>query len=247
MTPLFGHTRSVIRRHYALLEPAGFVASPAPEWANAIAHIVISPAMGARFAQTHLSFERNGLGRGETADDEFCAYVVSGTGRARVGKSETAIRAGSFVYAPPATRWTIRANRGSQIVIFSRHYEPISDGPPPSARIGHVSKVPAKPFLGDPDARLQTLLPDEPAFDMAVNVFTYQSGATLPMVETHIMEHGLVMLSGQGVYRLGDDWHPVRAGDVIWMAPYCPQWFVAMGREPASYLYYKDVNRPPAL
>ena len=36
----------------------------------------------------------------------------------------------------------------------------------------------------------------------------------------------------------------VAAGDVIWMAPYCPQWFVAMGKTPARYLYYKDVNRP---
>ena len=29
------------------------------------------------------------------------------------------------------------------------------------------------------------------------------------------------------------------------MAPYCPQWFVAMGKSPARYLYYKDVNRDP--
>jgi (S)-ureidoglycine aminohydrolase len=29
------------------------------------------------------------------------------------------------------------------------------------------------------------------------------------------------------------------------MAPYCPQWFVACGRKPASYIYYKDVNRAP--
>ena len=74
---------------------------------------------------------------------------------------------------------------------------------------------------------------------------TYQPGATLPFVETHVMEHGLVMLSGQGVYRLDADYHPVQAGDVIWMAPYCPQWFVAMGKTPASYIYYKDVNRDP--
>jgi (S)-ureidoglycine aminohydrolase len=80
---------------------------------------------------------------------------------------------------------------------------------------------------------------------MAVNIFTYQPGATLPFVETHIMEHGLVMLKGQGVYRLDADYHPVQTGDVIWMAPYCPQWFVAMGKTPASYLYYKNVNRAP--
>jgi len=29
------------------------------------------------------------------------------------------------------------------------------------------------------------------------------------------------------------------------MAPFCPQWFVAMGKTPASYIYYKDVNRAP--
>ena len=100
-------------------------------------------------------------------------------------------------------------------------------------------------FLGDPDALLQVLLPDEPAFDLAINLFTYRPGATLPIVEVHVMEHGLLMLEGQGVYRLSDSWYPVRAGDFIWMAPYCPQWFVAMGKGPARYLYYKDINRDP--
>ena len=36
------------------------------------------------------------------------------------------------------------------------------------------------------------------AFDLAVNVFTFQPGATLPMVEVHVMEHGLLMLEGTG-------------------------------------------------
>ena len=59
------------------------------------------------------------------------------------------------------------------------------------------------------------------------------------------MEHGLLMLEGQGIYRLADSWYPVQHGDVIWMASYCPQWFVAMGKGPSRYLYYKDVNRDP--
>jgi (S)-ureidoglycine aminohydrolase len=170
---------------------------------------------------------------------------VKGFGRAQCGGKVTALGVGSFVYVPPATPWSIRAIRGCEFVIFSRKYVPLSGAAMPAPRIGHAKDVPGQPFLEDPDARLQILLPDEPAFDMAVNIFTYQPGATLPMVETHIMEHGLVMLRGQGVYRLQNDWHPVRAGDVIWMGPYCPQWFVAIGKEPASYLYYKDVNRPP--
>ena len=58
------------------------------------------------------------------------------------------------------------------------------------------------------------------------------------------MEHGLLMLEGGGIYRLGDAWYPVAAGDFIWMAPFCPQWFGALGKQPAKYLIYKDW-RPP--
>ena len=59
------------------------------------------------------------------------------------------------------------------------------------------------------------------------------------------MEHGLLMLEGGGIYRLNDHWYPVTAGDFIWMAPYCPQWFGALGKTPAKYLLYKDWNRHP--
>jgi (S)-ureidoglycine aminohydrolase len=73
----------------------------------------------------------------------------------------------------------------------------------------------------------------------------FAPGTPLPFVETHVMEHGLLMLGGGGIYRLGDHWYPVTQGDAIWMGPYCPQWFAALGKEPAKYLLYKDVNRDP--
>ena len=53
------------------------------------------------------------------------------------------------------------------------------------------------------------------------------------------------MLEGGGIYRLGDSWYPVTAGDFIWMGPWCPQWFGAIGKVPAKYLIYKDWNRHP--
>ncbi len=115
----------------------------------------------------------------------------------------------------------------------------------PEPIFGNASEVAGAPFLGDPDAVLKVLLPVDLRFDLAVNVFTFQPGAALPLVEMHVMEHGLLMLAGQGVYRLDEEWYPVREGDVIWMGPFCPQWFVAMGKTPAAYLYYKDVNRDP--
>jgi (S)-ureidoglycine aminohydrolase len=51
-------------------------------------------------------------------------------------------------------------------------------------------------------------------------------------------------LSGTGIFRLESDWHPVQAGDVIWISPHCPQWFAAIGDTPASYIYYRDLSRP---
>ena len=99
--------------------------------------------------------------------------------------------------------------------------------------------------MGDDALQVRPLLPDTMAFDFAVNTMTYQPGAALSMVEIHVMEHGLLMLEGGGIYRLDDDWHPVTAGDFIWMAPYCPQWFGALGKTPAKYLIYKDWNRHP--
>lgn len=59
------------------------------------------------------------------------------------------------------------------------------------------------------------------------------------------MENGLKILAGQDVYRLEKKYYPVKGGDVIWMAAYCLQWFVAMSDQPASYIYYKNVNRLP--
>ena len=55
----------------------------------------------------------------------------------------------------------------------------------------------------------------------------------------------VLMLQGGGIYRLGECWYPASAGDFIWMGPYCPQWFGALGKAPAKYLIYKDWNRHP--
>ena len=126
------------------------------------------------------------------------------------------------------------ASKATKLIVFQKKFEALAGQKTPGVLVGHANAIEGKPFLGHEDARLQVLLPDHPSFDMAVNIFTYDAGATLPFVETHIMEHGLLMLKGQGVYRLDADHYPVKAGDVIWMASYCPQWFVAMGKTPAS-------------
>jgi (S)-ureidoglycine aminohydrolase len=39
----------------------------------------------------------------------------------------------------------------------------------------------------------------------------------------------------------------VQAGDVIWMAPFVPQWYAALGKENTRYLLYKDVGVDPLV
>jgi (S)-ureidoglycine aminohydrolase len=246
MTELFGFTRSVVKRRYALLTPNGFVHGHLPGWDKAVCNVLISPGMGARFSQILITLEQEGQCEGNTGPHQYFIYLLEGSASILIDEKRHRLEPGSFVYLPGAKDVRLRSGAaGTRILLFKKAYQTLAATSVPTALVGQQKEIKGNPFLGNEDARLQVLLPDEPAFDMAVNIFTYQPGATLPFVETHVMEHGLMMLGGQGIYRLDADWHPVQTGDVIWMAPYCPQWFVAMGKTPAKYIYYKDVNRDP--
>jgi len=152
---------------------------------------------------------------------------------------------GGFAYLPEGVSHSVRSTRKTRAAVIEKPYELIDGAPHPQINVGNESTVPDVPLMGDPALRVRSLMPDGPAYDFAVNTMTYDPGAALSMVEIHVMEHGLLMLEGGGIYRLGDSWYPVEAGDFIWMAPYCPQWFGAIGKQPAKYLIYKDWRRHP--
>jgi (S)-ureidoglycine aminohydrolase len=244
MATLFGSTRSVLTPHYALLTPEGFVNAPLPGWPGATCVVVISPVMGARFTQLLVTLGTAGRGTGGD-DRERLVFVLEGQATLALEERTTTLESGGYAYLPPQALFTITSTTSARLLVFEKYYEPLEATALPELIIGNEHDVAGAPFMGDEAALLKNLLPDTPAFDMAVNIFTFQPGATLPIVETHVMEHGLLMIQGQGIYRLASDWHPVQAGDVIWMASYCPQWFVATGKTPARYIYYKDVNREP--
>jgi (S)-ureidoglycine aminohydrolase len=149
---------------------------------------------------------------------------------------------GGFVYLVPGSAFTLRAS-GNTRVLWIKKTHVAAEGHAPREVAGHEQQIAGEAYQGNPDLLLKKLLPDTPDFDMAMNIFTFQSGTALPVIETHVMEHGLYLFEGRGVYYLGYDWYEVRSGDFIWMGPYCPQSFVATGGAPARYIYYKDVNR----
>ena len=234
-----GITRSAHRPDHLLQTPDTFVRAPLPGMRGATAIVHMGPAGGAAFTQYTAEFQAGGA-LGPSAAQRF-VYVLEG--ELEVGGG--VLDAGSYAYLPAGLSISVAARATARAAVIEKPYQHLAPEPAPGLLTGRESQVEARPFLGDPGLMVRTLLPDDPAFDCAVNTMTFQPGATLPIVEIHVMEHGLLMLEGGGIYRLGDCWYPVAAGDFIWMAPYCPQWFGALGKTPAKYLIYKDWNRHP--
>src|SRR5262249_37029057 len=151
-------------------------------WTDCTPYVLISAALGAGLSQYLITLDTKSVGASETGDDEWFLYVVAG--KAKVNGS--ALAEGGFAFLPPKTKYDIRgAAKDSRLLIFRKTYEPLAGQKAPTFFTGNESDLTETPFLGDKHARLKTLIPDSLGADMAVNVFTYDPGATLPFVETH--------------------------------------------------------------
>ena len=232
-----GLTRSAHRANHLLQTPDTFVQAPLPGMKKATAIVHVGPAAGAQFSEYTAILEPGGsLG---IASTQRFIYMLEGKMKIAGGR----IAKGGYGYQPAGTPAEAQSN--ARAIVIEKPYQPLTGINPPGPFAGHEDMVEGNPLDGDDALEVRALLPPDPAFDMAVNIMIFQPGASLRMVEMHVMEHGLMMLEGGGIYRLGDNWYPVQAGDFIWMAPYCPQWFGAIGKKAAKYLIYKDWNRHP--
>ena len=237
-----GFTRSSRQPDHLLLTPDTFIRAPLPGMQRATAVVHVSPAMGAAFTQYTGEFEPGGLLA--PAEWQRFLYVLEGELLLRDDHGKHRLLPGDFAYSPAGGGASLEAVAASRAAVIEKPYKSLGKTPP-GLLIGKERARQPVAFMGDDAVEVRALIPSDAAFDFAVNTMTFQPGAVLPMVEIHVMEHGLLMLSGGGIYRLAEKWYPVTAGDFIWMAPYCPQWFGALGRVPAKYLIYKDWNRHP--
>jgi (S)-ureidoglycine aminohydrolase len=237
-----GATRSSLKPDHLLHTQDTFVRTPLPGATGVEFIIHVSPRLGARFTQMTAEFAADGtLG---SAPFQRFLYVLEGKLELNAGGSTYALAPGGFAYLPQGVPHNVRAQVSSRAALIEKPYEPQA-GPTPEIVVGNEEAVSTVLLGGDEGLRVRSMMPDSVAYDFAVNTMTYDPGASLSMVEIHMMEHGLLMLEGGGIYKLGDLWYPVQAGDFIWMGPYCPQWFGALGKSPAKYLIYKDWRRHP--
>jgi len=238
-----GQTRSSHQLNHCLLTPDTFVRTQLPGMRACAAIVHAGPAMGAAFTEYTAEFEAAGE-LGGTSAQRFL-YVLDGTVSVELNGKSDELGARGYAYIPQGAPHRVVAVRPSRALVIEKAYQALPSVTAPEAILSSEDSVASHALNDDPDLQVKCLLPDEMRYDFAVNTMVYRPGAALSQVEMHIMEHGLIMLEGGGTYRLGDSWYAVTAGDFIWMAPWCPQWFAAIGKVPAKYLIYKDWNRHP--
>jgi (S)-ureidoglycine aminohydrolase len=224
------YTRSFLAPDHLLQTPDTFVRAPFPGMRKATAIVHTGPALDAGFVAYTAEIDQGGR-LGPAAGQRFL-YVLEG--------DASGLQAGGYAYVAEKTARDISSHTGARLWVIEKYGDSEA-----ASFAGNASEVASHALAGDPDVQVQTLIPDLLNIDFAVNLMTFQPGASLSLVEMHVMEHGLLMLEGGGVYRLNDRWYNVSAGDFIWMAPFCPQWFAAIGKNPAKYIIYKDWNRHP--
>ena len=238
-------TRGTRQLLYLLQTPDTFVRTPLPGLSGGAAVVHACPALGAGFVMFTCELDPGGVLQPGRHSRFF--YMLSGAGIITGPGLSRAVVAGHYAYSPTTMPMTLSATQALRCVVLDKAYEPLPGLPQTSAFIRRESDLTPQPLGDDPNLLVRAMMPPDLEFDFAMNTMEYAPNAALSQVEIHFMEHGLLMLEGAGPYRLGEAMYDTQAGDFIWMAPYCPQWFQASAAARAKYLIYKNFNRMPAL
>ncbi len=250
--------RAVFTDAYAVI-PRGtmrdIVTSFLPFWEKTRLWMLARPLSG--FAETFSQYvmevePEGGSDIPETDEDaESALFVMDGELTIAMNGQIHHLTAGWFGYLPAGIAWTAW-NNGDQTARFHwirKAYEHVPGLARPDAFFLNEAEVAPIPMPGTDGkwATTRFMDPDDLRYDMHVTIVTFEPGAVIPFAETHVMEHGLYVLSGKAVYRLNQDWVEVEAGDFMWLRAFCPQACYAGGPGQFRYLLYKDVNRHARL
>ena len=245
-------SKVLVTPEYAIIPASSItdnVRSNFPDWINSRCWVLSAPAMGhaSGFVQYLIYIDENGScarPEEETGVESFL-FVLEGDLSLTISRSEHQLERGGFAFIPASAEWSVK-NASQATVKFlwlRKAFEP-AGGLNPAAIVGNERTTPFNRSIHTSQKWTTNLIPtNDMAYDFHMNIVSFGPGLNISFIEAHIMEHGLYMLEGRGLYLLNDRWHEVEAGDFIWMKAFCPQTFQASGETPARYLLYKNMNR----
>ncbi|MGV6839031.1 MAG: bifunctional allantoicase/(S)-ureidoglycine aminohydrolase [Planktomarina sp.] len=248
------NSQAVFTDAYAVI-PRGtmtdIVTSCLPHWESTRAWVLARPLTGfaETFSQMIVEIEpEGGSDTPDTADGvEGVLFMLDGSAELTLDGETHGIFAGSYVYISPTSTWKIwnTSDAPARFSWIRKSFAPVDGISFPTSFVTHENVVDAIEMPGTNSAwsTKRFVDPSDVRHDMHVNIVEFDAGAAIPFLETHVMEHGIFILEGKGVYRLNRDWVEVEAGDFIWLRAFCPQACYAGGPGRFRYLLYKDVNR----
>jgi (S)-ureidoglycine aminohydrolase len=250
--------RAVFTEAYAFI-PQGvmtdIVTSALPFWEKTRAWIVARPMTG--FSETFSQYIMEVLPGGGSdrpeldPEAEGVIFVLQGGLALTIEGVDHRMEPGGYAFVPPGATWSARNEQDepARFHWIRKAYERVEGIGLPVPVVGNERDVKNTP-MPDTGGRWTTTRffdHDDMRMDMHVTIVNLMPGAEIPFTETHVMEHGLYVLEGKGVYKLNRDWVEVEAGDFMWLRAFCPQGCYAGGPGRFRYLLYKDVNRHPRL
>ena len=161
---------------------------------NATAIVHTSPAAAPRSCNTPWNSSAEARSPA-AAISGSCTSSTAGSGLARRRSNR-----GGYAYIPPGHATPVCTDAPARAVVIEKPYQPLHGVTTPALMSGRETDMIATHPRRRSMARGADLIPDDAAFDLRVNTMTFQPGAALPMVEIHVMEHGLLMLEGGGIY-----------------------------------------------
>ncbi|WP_108816199.1 bifunctional allantoicase/(S)-ureidoglycine aminohydrolase [Loktanella sp. Alg231-35] len=246
--------RAVFTDAYAVI-PKGtmrdIVTSFLPFWTDTRLWVIARPMTG--FAETFSQYIMEvapGGGSDQPESDpnaQAVLFVVEGQASLSVNGQTHVMEPGGYAYLPPSSGWTLH-NTSDDMLRFHwirKAYQAVPGLDQPQVIVTNENDI-APTVMPGTDGKWATTRfvdPTDLRHDMHVTVVTFEPGAVIPFLETHVMEHGLYVLEGKAAYRLNQDWVEVEAGDYMWLRAFCPQACYAGGPGKFRYLLYKDVNR----
>ena len=169
--------------------------------------------------------------------EESFIYVISGKIDAETEGKTYHLTEGGYLYAAPGKGicFTNVGDAEAKILLYKQLYIPY-EGKQPYAYSGNVNEIAYSDYDGMANVHIKDLLPVDQNFDMNMHILSFEPGGCHPIVETHVQEHGMYILEGEGMYLLDDIWMGIKEQDFIWFGAYAAQcaYGVGLKRSPTS-------------